>query len=432
MRAALGSQLPEGPSDPVAVIDELVAGSASGIVNIPSGRYFGFVIGGSLPAATAADLLTSVWDQNCGLFAAGPAASVVEEVAGAWLKELLGLPDHCSYAFVTGTQMAHFVALAAARHHLLDKEGWDVERDGLSGSPSIRVVAGAERHVTVDRALRYLGMGTSSLELVGADEQGRLEISALRDSLRTGGGPTVVCLQAGNVNSGSVDPLARAIEIAHEAGAWVHVDGAFGLWAAASPELDHLVEGVGSADSWATDGHKWLNVPYDSGLVFCAHPASHRAAIAVHAEYLVHSEGAERDEMDWTPEFSRRARGFAVYAALRSLGRSGVREMIEHSCAMAQRFATKLAEHPGVEIVNDVVLNQVLVRFSDDNMDAVTKTPLVVRLVQDEGTCWLSGSVWQGASVMRISVSNWSTTEEDVDVSIESILRAADRAGTAG
>lgn len=428
MRAALGSDLPEGPSDPVAVIDELVAGSASGIVNIPSGRYFGFVIGGSLPAATAADLLTSVWDQNCGLFAAGPAASVVEEVAGTWLKELLGLPRDCSYAFVTGTQMAHFVALAAARHHLLAQGGWDVESDGLFGSPSIRVIAGAERHVTVDRALRYLGMGTSSLEPVAADDQGRLEISALKDALAARGGPTVVCLQAGNVNSGSVDPIAPAIEVAHEAGAWVHVDGAFGLWAAASPELVHLVEGVGRADSWATDGHKWLNVPYDSGLVFCAHPASHRAAISVHAEYLVHSEGAERDEMDWTPEFSRRARGFTVYAALRSLGRSGVRQMIEHSCAMAQRFATKLAEHPGVEIVNEVVLNQVLVRFSDDNMDAATKTPVVVKLVQEEGTCWLSGSVWQGAPVMRISVSNWSTTEEDVDVSIDSILRAADRA----
>lgn len=422
LREALDGPLPDGSLPADDVIASLVKGAEPGVVGTTSPRYFGFVIGGSLPAAVAADWLTTVWDQNAGLYAAGPAASVVEEIAGRWLKELLGIPSSASFGFVTGCQMAHFVGLAAARHHLLAGVGWDVETSGLNGAPPIRVLAGAQRHVTVDRALRYLGLGTSCIREIPADDQGRMELEPLKQALAADGGLTIVCAQAGNVNSGSFDPIAEVCETAKRTGAWVHVDGAFGLWAAASPRLSHLVEGAADADSWATDGHKWLNVPYDSGLAFCAHPESHRAAMSVQAHYLIHSEGAkERDQVDWTPEFSRRARGFTVYAALRSLGRHGVRELIERCCSNARRFAEQLSEQPDTEVLNDVVLNQVLVRFRDD--DRVTRE--VVTKVQEEGTCWLSGSVWRDRAVMRISVSNWATSEDDVDRSVEAILRCA-------
>ena len=423
LRRSLDGPLPDAPEGPEDVVAALIKGAEPGVVGTTSPRYFGFVIGGSLPAALAADWLTSVWDQNAGLYVGGPAASVVEETAGRWLKELLGIPSSASFGFVTGCQMAHFVGLAAARHHLLAKAGWDVEADGLQGAPSIRVVAGAGRHVTIDRALRYLGLGTSCITEVKADDQGRMDVVALEDALEEDGGSlTIVCAQAGNVNSGSFDPLARICEAAKKKDAWVHIDGAFGLWAAASPSLRHLTDGAELADSWATDGHKWLNVPYDSGLAFCAHPESHRAAMSVHATYLIHSEGAvERDQMDWNPEFSRRARGFTVYAALKSLGRQGVVELIDRCCANARRFAEQLRSQPHVEVLNDVVLNQVLVRFGDD--DETTRA--VVKRVQEEGTCWLSGSMWQDEAVMRISVSNWATTEEDVDRSVEAILRCA-------
>ena len=315
LREQLGGPLPDEPTDPARVIDDLVAGAGPGVVAIPSGRYFGFVIGGAVPAALAADWLTSAWDQNAGLYVAGPSASVVEEVAGAWLKELLGIPAQTSFAFVTGCQMANFTALAAARWHVLARAGWDVNADGLAGSPQVRVLCGAEVHVTVTRALRLLGLGAP--EIVAADDQGRMVASALRDALQGTSGPAIVCAQAGDVNTGAFDPLPEIADAAREAGAWLHVDGAFGLWAAASPSFAHLVAGAELADSWATDAHKWLNVPYDCGLVFCAHPDAHRAAIGVHAEYLIlGDEGTVRDQMDWTPEFSRRARGFTVYAAL--------------------------------------------------------------------------------------------------------------------
>jgi glutamate/tyrosine decarboxylase-like PLP-dependent enzyme len=422
LRGWLGGPLPEEPEAPRDVLASLIKGADPGVVGTASPRYFGFVIGGALPAALAADWLTSLWDQNAGLYVAGPAASVVEEVSGEWLKELLHIPPTASFAFVTGCQMAHFTALAAARHHVLAEQGWDVEADGLSGAPPIRVIAGEERHVTVDRALRYLGFGTSNLEVVPADGQGRMTVAGLQSALEATPGPTIVNVQAGNVNTGAFDPIAEIVDIAHEAGAWVHVDGAFGLWAAAAPSRAHLVEGVERADSWATDGHKWLNVPYDSGMAFCARPEPHRAAMGVQASYLIQSEpGAERDQMDWTPEFSRRARGFTAYAALRALGRSGVAEMVERCCANARRFAEALSAEPGVEVLNDVVLNQVLVRFGDDD----ARTQAVVKAVQEDGTCWLSGSVWQGRHVMRISVSNWATTAEDVDISAEAILRCA-------
>ena len=420
LRARLGGPLPEEPRNPREVVAELAAAGAGGAVAIPSGRYFGFVIGGALPASLAADWLTSAWDQNAGLYVGGPAASVVEEVAGAWLAELLRLPAHASVAFVTGTQMAHVTVLAAARHHVLAAHGWDVESDGLRGAPPIRVVAGAKRHVTVNRALRLLGLGTGSIVEVPADDQGRMRPDVLRDALRAGG-PTIVCAQAGEVNTGAFDPLGEIADAAVEAGAWLHVDGAFGLWAAASPKLAHLVAGAERADSWAVDGHKWLNVPYDSGIAFCARPEVHRAAISATAEYLVRAEaGGPRDQVDWTPEFSRRARGFTVYAAIRSLGRQGIADLIDRCYDHARRFAEELAALPGAAILNEVVLNQVLLRCETDE-----RTAEVLRAVQESGEAWMSGTTWQGRAAIRISVSNWSTTDDDVDRTVATFARAA-------
>ena len=421
LTAALGGPLPEDGASPDAVLASLVEAAEPGLVGIPSGRYFGFVIGGAVPAAVAADMLATVWDQNAGLYVGGPAAAVVEEVCRGWLAELLGLPADVSVAYVTGCQMAHVTALAAARHQVLADAGRDVAADGLAGGPPIRVVVGAKRHVTIDRALRLLGIGASSLVVVPADDQGRMLVDGLRAALAAGSGPTIVCAQAGEVNTGAFDPLDEIADAVEGTGAWLHVDGAFGLWAAASPALRHLVRGSERADSWATDCHKWLNVPYDSGLAFCAHPDAHRAAIGVTASYLVHAEDRrERDEMDWTPEFSRRARGFAVYAALRSLGRAGVAELVDRSCAHARRFAAEL-DAAGAEVLNDVVLNQVLVRFGDGE-----RTRAVIAGVQEEGTCWLGGTEWNGEHAMRISVSNWRTTDEDVDRSVRAILAAAE------
>jgi glutamate/tyrosine decarboxylase-like PLP-dependent enzyme len=420
LRASLGGPLPEGPSEPRQVIDELAAAADPGVVAIPSGRYFGFVIGGSVPAALAADWLTSTWDQNAGLYVGGPAAAVVEEVCIEWLRELLGLPDGVSAAFVTGCQMAHVTALAAARHHVLDEVGWDVNRDGLAGSPPIRVVAADLRHVTVDRALRLLGIGAGAIVEIASDERCRMRVDALRAALHDSDVPTIVVAQAGEVNTGAFDPLDEIADACAEARAWLHVDGAFGLWAAASPKLAHLLAGHDRADSWATDGHKWLNVPYDSGIAFCAHPAAHRAAMSVVASYLVHAgEGGPRDQMDWTPEFSRRARGFPVYAAIRSLGRAGVAEMVERCCHHARRFA-ELLSAGGAEVLNDVVLNQVLLRFGDD-----ARTDAAIERVVRDGTCFLSGTMFRGSRAMRISVSNWQTSDDDVARSAEAILRAA-------
>jgi glutamate/tyrosine decarboxylase-like PLP-dependent enzyme len=411
LTARLGGPLPRAGLDPRAVVAALVEAAEPGVVGIPSGRYFGFVIGGALPAPLAADWLTSTWDQNAGLYAGGPAAAVVEEVARGWLAELLGLPPEVSVAYTTGCQMAHVTAFAAARHGVLARAGWDVVRDGLFGAPPIRVVVGAKRHVTIDRALRLLGIGASSLAVVPADDQGRLRVAELPP---LADGPTIVCAQAGEVNTGAFDDLEALADAVDGTGAWLHVDGAFGLWAAASPALRHLVRGSGRADSWATDAHKWLNVPYDSGLAFCAHPEAHRAAMRVTAEYLIQPGDERRDEVDWTPEFSRRARGFAVYAALRQLGADGVAALVERCCAHARRFA-ELLQAGGLEVLNEVVLNQVLVRVDE-------KT---VARVQEDGTCWLGGTQWDGGHAMRISVSNWRTTEEDVERSAAAIVAAA-------
>jgi glutamate/tyrosine decarboxylase-like PLP-dependent enzyme len=322
--------------------------------------------------------------------------------------------------------MAHVTGLAAARYRVLAREDWDVNDQGLIGAPPVRIFVGAERHVTVDRALRLLGFGAASIAPVAADAQGRMRPSALREALARHDGPRIVCAQAGNVNTGSVDPLQEIADIAQKAGAWLHVDGAFGLWAAASPALRHLVAGADRADSWATDAHKWLNVPYDSGIAFCADREAHQAAMSVRADYLVHADAdGPRDQLDWNPEFSRRARGFPVYAAIRSLGRVGVAELVERCCAPARRFGEALAAVPTAEVLNDIVLNQVLVRFLDQAGDHDAQTWAVIEAVQRDGTCWLSGTTWHGIAAMRISVSSWATSSHDVERSLEAIERAA-------
>ena len=426
LRSSIDLDLDDDPLDPRTVLDELVQAADPGVVAMASGRYFGFVIGSVLPAALAADWMTSAWDQNAGLYVGGPAAAVVEETAGRWLKDLLCLPPSASFALVTGCQMAHFTALSAARLHVLEQAGWDVNEDGLADAPPIRVVVGADRHITVDRALRYLGIGRRSIVAVATDNGGAIIPSALVEELSKGHGPTIVCAQVGEVNTGAIDPIGEVCKLGHDAGAWVHVDGAFGMWAAASPALRPLVAGVELADSWATDAHKWLNVPYDSGLAFCAHPQSHRRAMSAHAEYLVHADAdsGPRDQLDWTPEFSRRARGFAIYAALRSLGRSGVAALVDASCSHARRLASELAELDGVKVLNDVPLNQVLVRFGDDD----AHTDAVIQGVQESGECWMSGTRWRGQAAMRISVVNWRTDDEDIDRALGAITRAHQQA----
>src|SRR5689334_13102453 len=412
LREALGGPLPDEPLPADQVVEELASRAEPGVVAMGSGRYFGFVIGGALPAALAADWLASAWDQNAGLYVGGPSASVVEQVTREWLVDLLGLPAESSAGFVTGTQMAHVTGLAAARWHVLDAVGWDVGARGLIGAPPLRVLVGEKRHATVDRALRLLGLGAP--QAVAADDRGRLVPEALREAL-SGERPTIVCAQAGEVNTGAFDPLPEIADACEEAGAWLHVDGAFGIWAAVSPRLRHLVAGLERADSWTTDAHKWLNVPYDSGIVLCRHPDSHRAAMTAAASYLIQDAGAQRvrDEVDWVPEFSRRARGFSVYAALRSLGRSGLVELVERCCDGAARFAERIVELDGVELLTEVVLNQVLFRFASDE-----QTDDVLARVQESGRIWLSGTTWDGRKAIRVSVSNWQTTDEEIDLAV--------------
>ncbi len=349
---------------------------------------------------------------------------MVESVAAAWLLDLLGLPADASVGFVTGATMANFTALAAARHHVLAGAGWDVERDGLQDAPRVHVVAGQERHATLDTALRFVGLGAGRTHLVPTDDQGRMRAEGLAHALERCDGPTIVCAQAGNVNTGALDPVREICELSHAHGAWVHVDGAFGLWAAASPALRPLTAGTELADSWATDAHKWLNVPYDCGLVICARPDAHQSAMGSTASYLIRAEGA-RDNSDWTPEVSRRARGFTVWAALRSLGRSGVAELVDRCCAHARRFAERLGASPDVEVLNQVALNQVLVRFLDPAGDHDARTRAVVERIQRDGTAWAGGTVWHQMAAMRISVSGWPTTADDVDRSVAAILDAA-------
>jgi glutamate/tyrosine decarboxylase-like PLP-dependent enzyme len=427
LRDALGGPIPERGEDAEAVIETLAGSSEPGIVGSAGPRYFGFVVGGGVPAALAADWLTSSWDQNAGLYALSPAGSVVEEVAAGWLIELFGLPAGSSVGFVTGATMANFTAIAAARHRVLDSAGWNVEEEGLTGAPPISIVTGDEAHVTIFVSLQMLGLGRGRVHRVAADGQGRMRPDALRETLAQLDGPTIVCAQAGNVNTGAFDPLPEiAAAVRERENAWLHVDGAFGLWAAAAPGLRDRIEGLGLADSWTTDAHKWLNVPYDSGIVVVRDAAAHHASMTLGAAYYVETAGGERDPYNWVPESSRRARGFAVYAALRSLGRAGLADLLERSCALARRMADGLRGAEGVAILNDVVLNQVLVRFEPPGGgDADAFTRAVIAAVQADGTCWLGGTTWHGMAAMRISVSNWRTTEGDADLSVEAILRCA-------
>ena len=424
LRAALGGPLPVDPAEPARVVTDLIHAADPGIVATTGPRYFGFVTGGALPATVAAEWMTTIWDQPATLYVLSPAASVVEEVTAAWLLELLGLPRHASVGFVTGCHTANFTALAAARHEMLRRAGWDVEADGLNGSPTLRVVVGGEVHVSVLGALRMLGIGSRQVVSAEADAQGRMLPDALDAALGAVSGPAIVCAQAGNVNTGAFDPLEDIAVVARRHGAWLHIDGAFGLWAAASPALRHHTRGVELADSWATDAHKWLNVPYDSGVVFVAHPAAHRAAMSLTAAYLVRSADEPREPMDWTPESSRRARGFAVYAAVRSLGSRGIADLVDRCCRLARRFADRLRAEPGIEILNDVVLNQVLVRIVPASGDADAATRAALARVQQARVCWLGGTRWHNMEAMRISVSNWSTTEADIDRSADSIIEA--------
>ncbi|MEP7286911.1 MAG: aminotransferase class V-fold PLP-dependent enzyme [Chloroflexota bacterium] len=413
--AELDLPLPNDPADPekvIALLDEI--GSPATLASTGR-RFFGFVIGGSLPAALAASWLADTWDQNGGLLAISPIAAALEQIALRWMVEALGLPPGTGAGFVTGATMANFTSLAAARHSVLANVGWDVESDGLFGAPPITVIVGGEGHSTLFKALGLIGFGRKRVISVPVDDQGRMRVDALPKI----SGPTIICTQAGNVNTGAFDPIQQICEVAHPAEAWVHVDGAFGLWAAAAPQRAHLTAGIDQADSWATDGHKWLNVPYDSGLAFVRDPKVLHDAMTVTAAYLPQSD--QREPSQFTPELSRKARGIEIWAALKSLGRSGLADLIERNCRYATRFAEGLSA-AGYQILNDVELNQVLVSFGD-----AETTLHVISEIQKDGTCWCGGTVWQGHTAMRISVSSWATTEADVEQSLEAMLRIASR-----
>ncbi len=409
----LGGALPDAPTAPADVLRLLHEVGSPGTVAMAGRRYFGFVIGGSLPAALAANWLAGAWDQNACLFVASPTGAVVETIARQWILDVLGFPPECEIGFVTGATMANFTGLAAARHALLARQGWDVEARGLFGAPEITVVVGAEVHASLLKALSLLGFGRERVVRVPVDEQGRMR----PDQLPPLDAMTILCIQAGNVNSGAFDPAAALCQPAHEAGAWVHVDGAFGMWLAANPARAHLTRGYADADSWALDAHKWLNVPYDSGLAICRNPAHLRAAMASSASYLIESD--QRDSFQFTPELSRRARGVEIWAALLSLGRQGLAELIERNCQQAERFAAGLLA-AGYTVLNEVAANQVVVTFG-----SAEKTKRVIARVQQDGTGWAGSTVWHGQPAMRISVSSWATTDDDVDRSLEAMLRVA-------
>ncbi len=422
LRAALGVELPQDGMAPDRVIDALVEAVDGGLLRSSSGRFFGWVIGGVLPVALAADWLTAAWDQNAASFATSPAASVAEEVCGGWLKDLLGVPQTASFAFVTGCQMAHATALAAARHRLLQRRGFDVEADGLAGAPPIRVLTGAHRHESLVRAVRLVGLGAKSIGLVDCDADGRLSMPALERALAESDRPTILVLQAGDMNTGVFDPFAPACELAHQAGAWVHVDGAFGLWAAASARTRHLMAGACLADSWVTDGHKWLNQGFDSGYVFVADAAAHQAAFALDTSYS-HAQAGTRRQIDWNPEWSRRARAFSTYASLRSLGRAGVEALIDRTCAMTRALVDGLARLPDVAVLAAPTINQALVAFHRDGVRDDDRTDRVVASLQAEGEAWFGATSWRGQRAMRISVCNWSTNENDVERALAAVGR---------
>jgi glutamate/tyrosine decarboxylase-like PLP-dependent enzyme len=434
LRGRLARELADEGAAPEQVVADLVRDVEGGIVGSTGGRFFAWVVGGALPAALAADWLTAAWDQNAGIHVAGPAAGLVEEVAGGWLKEILGLPPGASFAFVTGCQMAHVTCLAAARHALLERRGWDVARQGLYGAPPLRILTSGERHGSVQRAMRLLGLGLDHVIELPATPQGQLAAEALERELDAGGqSPAIVLLLAGDLSIGAYDSFETLIPIARRHGAWVHVDGAFGLWAAASPRYRHLLRGVEGADSWATDGHKWLNVPYDCGYAFVADPTAHCAAMSHREPYLQHHQEA-RDQMDWNPEWSRRARGFSTYAALRQLGRKGVAGLVEQCCEHARSLVLGIGRLPGAEVVWEPTINQGLVRFPDAKAgageeDHDRRTDEVIARILAEGEAYFGGTTWHGRRAMRVSVCNWRTSAEDVERAVEAVRRALDDGG---
>jgi glutamate/tyrosine decarboxylase-like PLP-dependent enzyme len=435
VRRRLAKPLTDASVPPEIVVADLVRDVEGAIMGSASGRFFGWVIGGSLPAALAADWLTSTWDQNAALYSCGPAAAVVEEIAGNWLKELIGLPPEATFAFVTGTQMAHFTCLAAARHALLGRLGWDVEKKGLFGAPPIRVLSNGQRHGSIERAVRYLGLGESNIVDLPTDSVSRVSPAALERALHEGSpSPTIVIVQAGDICTGAFDDFKTLIPLARKHGAWVHVDGAFGLWAGASPKYRDLLLGVAQADSWTTDGHKWLNVPFDSGYAFIADARAHSDSMSHRATYLTHDDEA-RDQIDWNPEWSRRARGFATYAALRQLGRRGIADLIERCCEHTKTLVTQVGGLPGVEVLCPPVLNQALIRFVDlgavaSEQDHDHRTDEVIAAVAETGEAFFTGTTWHGRRAMRVSVCNWSTSEDDVERTVKAIAEVLKQPNT--
>ncbi|HEU4871718.1 MAG TPA: pyridoxal-dependent decarboxylase [Pyrinomonadaceae bacterium] len=433
LRQRLNKPLADSGLPPEQVITELVKDVEGGLLGSAGGRFFGWVIGGSLPAALAADWLTASWDQNAALYATAPAAAVVEEVAGLWLKDILSLPAHASFALVTGCQMAHATCLAAARHALLSERDWDVEKRGLYGAPPIRILSSAQLHGSFERAVRLLGLGRDQVISLASDAHDRLEPAALQKALEDDpSAPTIVLLQAGEINIGAFDDFESLIPLAKRYGAWVHLDGAFGLWAAASPRYRHLMKGAEAADSWATDGHKWLNVPFDCGYAFIAHADAHRASMTHRAAYITHHDDA-RDEMDWNPEWSRRSRGFSTYAALRELGRDGVADLIERCCRHAHSLVMGIGSLPGAEVLWEPTINQGLVRFLDPSteQDHDRRTDEVIEAIVAAGEAFFGGTTWRGKRAMRVSVCSWQTSPEDVMRSINSVARVLQANGFA-
>ena len=424
LRRRLALPLPSTGVDPSRVIEDMMQGARGGLVGAGGPRFFGWVIGGSLPVAIAADWIVSTWEQNGAIYQCSPAASVIEEVAGDWLKDILGLPAECSFAMVTGCQMAHFTALAAARHRLLGDRGVDVELDGLFGAPPLRVITGPHRHESLIRALRFLGIGSRALRVTTLDSEGRMDVESLESLLdEEPSAPTVVCLMAGDLNTGACDPFAEACAMAHDRGAWVHVDGAFGLWLNASPSGSHMLDGCAEADSWATDGHKLLQLPFDNGYAFVRDREAHRAAMTMTAGYFIEADAGGREQMDWTPEWSRRPRGVVAYAALRALGREGVARVVDDCCRLADRLVEEIGALPGAQVLSPARMNQGLVRFLGDHGDHDRRTDAVVEAVRAEGTSWFGATDFKGRRAMRISVCNFRTTDRDVDMTVEAVDR---------